>query len=119
MVPNASFVATEDRRAQPRKSLLSQKTTYGQEKLIGTIPARLKRLGDSQSELDEVHVDLLEMKSGEKEVTCRDKRRGQVWFSKELWDLRKEIHRREKVWLKTKLEMKGKVSIFEGRKVAK
>ena len=52
---------------------MSQKTTYGQEKFIGTIPARLKRLGDSQSELDEVHVDLLEMKSGEKEVTCRDK----------------------------------------------
>ena len=27
MVPNASFVPTEDRKAQPRKSLLSQKTT--------------------------------------------------------------------------------------------
>ena len=73
VVPKALFVATEDGKAQPRKSSLSQKTACmcGQEKFIRTILARLKRLGDSQSELDGVYLDLLEtMKRGLKEMMC-------------------------------------------------
>ena len=69
----------------------------GQEDFIVSMVARLKRLNDDQGELDAYawYSELLEgLKSGLKEVNCDGKRQGQVWFSKELKALRKEMHRK-------------------------
>ena len=75
----------------------------GQEDFIVSMVARLKRLIDDQGELDALYSDLLKgLKSGLKEVNCDGKRQGQVWFSKQLKALRKEMHRKEKEWLQGK-----------------
>ena len=75
----------------------------GQEDFIVSMVARLKRLNNDQGEMDALYSDLLKgLKSGLKEVNCDGKRQGQVWFSKQLKALRKEMHRKEKEWLQGK-----------------
>ena len=68
-----------------------------QEAFIAGIVGRLKRMHGGQGELDTLYSDLME---GFKEVHSGDKK--QVWFSKELEALRKEVHRTEKQWLERK-----------------
>ena len=51
-----------------------------------------------------MYSNLLEgLKIGLKKVNCDCKRQGQVWFSKELKVLRKEMHRKEKECLQGKV----------------
>ena len=39
------------------------------------------------------------LKAGLKEVSYGERKKGKVWFTKELANLRKELHRRESEWL--------------------
>ena len=89
---------------RPRKKfVVPENYMCGQEDFITSIVDRLKRMHGDQGELDTLYSDLMEgLKRGLKEVHCGGVKQGQVWFSKELKVLRKEMHRKEKQWLKGK-----------------
>ena len=42
------------------------------------------------------------LKRGLKEVICGKQKKGQVWFTKDLANMRKELHCRELKWLRSK-----------------
>ena len=48
------------------------------------------------------------LKKGLKEVNCDGKRQVQVWFTKELKELRKKMHRKDKGWLEGKATAEAK-----------
>ena len=101
--PGVSHIPTKKSEEHPRKTFVVPEDYMSrQEDFIVSMVAHLKRLSDDQGdhELDALYSDLLEgLKCGLKEVNCDDKRQGQVWLSKELKALRKEMHRKEKEWL--------------------
>ena len=108
VVPNASFVATEDEKTQRRKKFtVPEDYVCGQEEFIGTTLDRLERLGDSQSELDAVYVDLPErMKSGLKEVKCGDK--NSEFQKKKCEQLERDLKCPKKFWKALKKMNVGK-----------
>ena len=70
---------------------------------IEGIISGLRNTKGDQCRLDEVYDELVTgLKRGLKVVSCRKRRNGQVWFTKELADMRKVMHRRESEWLQSK-----------------
>ena len=43
------------------------------------------------------------LKAGLKEVSCSQQKKGQVWFTKELATMRKELNRSESKWFQSKV----------------
>ena len=101
VVSEVSYMSTEE--GPHKKLVVPENYMCGQEDFIASIVDRLKRMHGDQGELDTLYSDLMEgLKSGLKEVHCGGKKHGQVWFSKELKAMRKEMHRKEKQWLERK-----------------
>ena len=60
------------------------------------IIAGLRAAKGNQCRLDAVYDELMTgLKGGLKEVTCGKQKKGQVWFTKDLANMRKELHCRE------------------------
>ena len=75
----------------------------GKTKFIEGVIAGLRVVRGNQCRLDAVYDELVTgLKAGLKEVSCGQQKKGQVWFTKELVTMRKELHRSESKWLQSK-----------------
>ena len=71
----------------------------GEMNFIEGVLAGLRAVRGDQCRLDELVTGL---KAGLKEVPCGQQKIGQVWFTKELATMRKELHRSESKCLQSK-----------------
>ena len=101
VVSEVSYMSTEE---GPRKKfVVPENYMCSQEDFFTSIVDHPKAMHGDQGKLDTLYSDLMEgLKRGLKEVHCGGMKQCQVWFSKGLKVLRKEMHRKEKQWLKGK-----------------
>ena len=75
----------------------------GETEFTEGITAGLRAAKGYQCKLDAVYDELMAgLKRGLKEVICGKQKKGQVWFTKDLANMRKELHCRELKWLRSK-----------------
>ena len=75
----------------------------GETEFTEGIIAGLRAVRGNQCKLDAVYDKLMAgLKRSLKVVTCGKQKKGQVWFTKELANMRKELHHRELKWLRSK-----------------
>ena len=86
-----------------KKYVVPEGYMLGETKFIEGIIAGLRAVEGSQCRLDAVYDELVTgLKAGLKEVSYGERKKGKVWFTKELANLRKELHRRESEWLRSR-----------------
>ena len=66
------------------------------------IIAGLRAVKGNQCKLDAVYDELMVGLRRNLKMTCGKQKKGQVWFTKDLANMRKELHRRESKWLRSK-----------------
>ena len=73
----------------------------GEEAAINWIAEEFQSMNKDQVKLDEVYANLMElMASGLVEVRSKRKR-SQEWFSKQLAELKRSVHKAESAWLRS------------------
>ena len=92
----------EDGSDAHKKYVVLEGYMVGETEFTEGITAGLRAAKGYQCKLDAVYDELMAgLKRGLKEVTC-GKQKGQVYFTKDLANMRKELHRRELKWLRSK-----------------
>ena len=90
----------EDGNDAHKKYVVPEVYMLGETEFTEGITAGLRAAKGNQCRLDAVYDELMAgLKRGLKEVTCDKQKKGQVWFTKDLANMRKELHRRESKWL--------------------
>ena len=90
----------EDGTDAHKKYVVPEGYMLGETEFTEDIIAGLRAAKGNQCRLDVAYDELMAcLKRGLKEVTCGKQKKGQVWFTKDLANMRKELHRRESKWL--------------------
>ena len=94
----------EDGSDAHKKYVVLEGYMLGETEFTEGIIYRLRAAKGNQCRLDAVYDELMTgLKRGLKEVTCGKQKKGrQVWFTKDLVNMRKELHCRESKRLRSK-----------------
>ena len=86
-----------------KKYVVLEGYMVGETEFTEDIIAGLRAAKGYQCKLDAVYDELMAgLKRNLKVVTCDKQKKGQVWFTKDLANMRKELHRSESKWLQSK-----------------